>query len=807
MDKKQKEFSPIKEVTTPKSQSLEAKEHINLTARLNLLEQLTSGNIKFSGSEFMVQDDIFIYNMQPYDFPKYIPKSENSIKYITKGGSSYIFKFSASPISQTGSPEEVNFVIKIVPYSLNPINPYAKLAYDDPARPENVDVEMLKLLSRLVRVGYTPHINLAALAFRCYKYNHYINYLLKLFIGTAEYQSLSTVGKLNRYSEYAAYVEDRPITKIAGIAGEHYINRLITDLNAGKPIESTVDQANELYTGSSSSSSSNSSTSNSSTSSSSISSASISSASISSSSTSSSSISSASISSSSTSSSSTSSSSTSSSSTSSSSTSSSSTSSSSTSSSSTSSSSTSSSSTSSSSTSSSSTSSSSTSSSSTSSSSTSSSSTSSSSTSSSSTSSSSSSSGSSTNRFSTWLTSLINRSSNNQMIEPSISPIIEPNISQMIELSVSPIIEPNISPIMEPSITQMLQPSTSQVSDEKFINFTNDLIKFKKLLKDTSSAIEDIFDGNKLLRLVSEPKLLLDKIKYVEHLVQAHIKNITLRSKISYVPIAGMGSQEINIQEMNLVYFAEWAKYSNFFETLERRPSPEYIRLMLFQIIYTLAVIQNELPSWRHNDFFSQNILLQENTGEKIYYQFKGRNFLTPSCDASIRFWDFDFANSNEVINDKVHNGIFNKIGINPSPCPQYDLVTLFMGISQYHKIVKEPGYEECANFLSILNKLETYGLYLEKEDLSDRKRELKASKHETGDVFYRAIRDNRLTSLAQKYLDKFEISYINKEGKIMETTLDKITAEFLLLESGYFNRFRVASVAGMQTIERYHYP
>ena len=180
----------------------------SLEFRLNLLEQLRNGTIKFSDKKLIIQDNLFILDDQPCDFIKIITGSNkgDSIEFITKGGSGFIFKYCIDQQCET------NYVIKLVPYNTNPNLPFTKLAIDDPTRPENVDVYMLQLLSKLVYAGYTPHISLIALAFRCNKYDQSTDYILGMIINSENYEA------------YLGYVNNGIITYIDDIEGEKYMD-------------------------------------------------------------------------------------------------------------------------------------------------------------------------------------------------------------------------------------------------------------------------------------------------------------------------------------------------------------------------------------------------------------------------------------------------------------------------------------------------------------------------------------------------------------------------------------------------------
>ena len=80
----------------------------------------------------------------------------------------------------------------------------------------------------------------------------------------------------------------------------------------------------------------------------------------------------------------------------------------------------------------------------------------------------------------------------------------------------------------------------------------------------------------------------------------------------------------------------------------------------------------------------SKNVLVHKHT-KKIPYQYRlnGQDYeIPPKLDSnySIRMWDFDWANMDDVPNIKVINEDegnrvrFGDIGITSTPCLQYDL-------------------------------------------------------------------------------------------------------------------------------------
>lgn len=87
--------------------------------------------------------------------------------------------------------------------------------------------------------------------------------------------------------------------------------------------------------------------------------------------------------------------------------------------------------------------------------------------------------------------------------------------------------------------------------------------------------------------------------------------------------------------------------------------SPYQLKVMLFQVIYTLAIIQNMMPTFRHNDLHASNVLVQNFKAEQILslrpdacvvYEFKGTKFYVPVSKCGMRslLWDFFYASSQD---------------------------------------------------------------------------------------------------------------------------------------------------------------
>ena len=495
----------IPAVRTP--QTKEGKDSLNV--RLKLLNQLRNGTIKLSDKKFVVGENLFILAKQPCDFAKIIMKHNrnSSIKFITEGASSYIFQYCADNSCN------IDYVIKIIPYKLERETiPFTKLAIEDLTRPENVDFYMAQLLAKLVYAGYTPHINLSALAFRCNKYNTNI---LKMFIGTEneeQYKLIEEEERETRYLTFTDYVNGKPIEKISGKIGEKYI-ALVTEFE---------DNKKELKN----------------------------------------------------------------------------------------------------------------------------------------------------------------------------------NKKELEELK-------------------------------------------SKIYIGENSSEEEINELSRRIEVLNANNHQLEKD------IKINLEKIVMRGEIEYESFS---------RDKVLVYFAEWAKYGTLKDYLKLKIGALNVKILLFQIIYTMAVIQRVYPSWKHNDFHRENILIQKIENPIVHYQFERNNFIIPTIDASAMFWDYDHARSNEVKNSGwVNRGSDNQID---------DLIELFISIQT--------------------------GRFLLDSDTN---------------IFINTLTRPEYITDPGETLAKIYFRYRNKEAVLTRISLDQFTPEFILLNDYYFNEFRRISMTGITTGEFYHYP
>lgn len=109
---------------------------------------------------------------------------------------------------------------------------------------------------------------------------------------------------------------------------------------------------------------------------------------------------------------------------------------------------------------------------------------------------------------------------------------------------------------------------------------------------------------------------------------------------------------------------------------------------ILFQIIYTLYIIQSYYPGFRHNDLKANNILMsrfRKSRANKYKIKDIKYPFLIPSCEYVIYIWDFDFsAIEGQINNEKVSSSWTNKFNIHNKRNDYYDIHYLINSLKTF---------------------------------------------------------------------------------------------------------------------------
>ncbi len=134
------------------------------------------------------------------------------------------------------------------------------------------------------------------------------------------------------------------------------------------------------------------------------------------------------------------------------------------------------------------------------------------------------------------------------------------------------------------------------------------------------------------------------------------------------------------------VLISEWANGGDLLEYIRNNyktiPLKTW-RVLLFQILSVLAVIQAKYPGFRHNDLKANNLLIHyiesRNKNNKFKYKINGQTYIIPNIGLQVKLWDFDFACiEGTVDNTKVSAEWTDRINVKPRKNKYYDIHYFF---------------------------------------------------------------------------------------------------------------------------------
>jgi serine/threonine protein kinase len=124
------------------------------------------------------------------------------------------------------------------------------------------------------------------------------------------------------------------------------------------------------------------------------------------------------------------------------------------------------------------------------------------------------------------------------------------------------------------------------------------------------------------------------------------------------------------------VLISEWATGGDLLEYIRKNYKSLTLlhwKVIMFQIVSVLAVIQNKYPGFRHNDLKANNILVQlipmRTKNNFMQYDFKKQYyFLVPNIGIMVKLWDFDFASIPGLVNNAKVESRWARACINVCP-------------------------------------------------------------------------------------------------------------------------------------------
>ncbi|ANB50606.1 hypothetical protein [Powai lake megavirus] len=136
------------------------------------------------------------------------------------------------------------------------------------------------------------------------------------------------------------------------------------------------------------------------------------------------------------------------------------------------------------------------------------------------------------------------------------------------------------------------------------------------------------------------------------------------------------------------VLISEWCNGGDLLDYIRKNYQNMNLKtwvIIIFQILFTLALVHDKYPAFRHNDMKANNILVQITDIKRFkpnhcYRYNLGRTvFIIPNIDLQVKIWDFDFSCiKNLVENNKVNSDWTNKMNITNNPNRYYDMHYFF---------------------------------------------------------------------------------------------------------------------------------
>jgi hypothetical protein len=133
------------------------------------------------------------------------------------------------------------------------------------------------------------------------------------------------------------------------------------------------------------------------------------------------------------------------------------------------------------------------------------------------------------------------------------------------------------------------------------------------------------------------------------------------------------------------ILMSEWANQGDLLDFIRnnyREFSLLFWKVLFFQLISVLAVIQYKYPTFRHNDLKANNVLIHQvkkKPGKKYSYIVCKSKYIIPSIGYNIKIWDFDFACIPGIVNNaKVNAEWTTNINVKPVQNRYYDMHFFF---------------------------------------------------------------------------------------------------------------------------------
>ena len=203
------------------------------------------------------------------------------------------------------------------------------------------------------------------------------------------------------------------------------------------------------------------------------------------------------------------------------------------------------------------------------------------------------------------------------------------------------------------------------------------------------------------------------------------------------------------------ILISEWSNKGDLLDFLRNNYkvfTPKHWKVIFFQMMSVLAIIQSKYPAFRHNDMKANNILINkiDKTRENHKYVVVRTAYRVPNIGYHIKLWDFDFACIPGIVdNIKVESKWTKKINVTPEQNRYYDIHYFF------NTLIRK-GF-----FPQILND----------------------------DIVPKEVKEFIDRVVPKKY--RADEKYVHEKGRIL-TNIEYTTPDNLLKYDPYFEEFRI---------------
>ena len=165
-----------------------------------------------------------------------------------------------------------------------------------------------------------------------------------------------------------------------------------------------------------------------------------------------------------------------------------------------------------------------------------------------------------------------------------------------------------------------------------------------------------------------------------------YIKNINL---LSHKRLNNKINSNI-LKDKGLFIISDWYNYGNLSSySIKNIINELEWKIIIFKIIFTLVIIQDKYPSFRHNDLNINNILIKKSNICKSIYNYNNTIYTIPNVGYDIYINDFEYSNICDIIinNEIKFERMSREYGIRNKQNKYYDIHYFLNSLFFSHKL------------------------------------------------------------------------------------------------------------------------